>query len=556
MRQLLKTGTSILFRRQTNILSAAIIIMATYGLSHLIGLFKTRLLIGTFFATSPHLLDAYNAAFLIPDTIFQLLVIGSLSAAFIPVFTRYLVKEEKEAWHVASSSLNLILLVFFVLSIFTFIFVHPLAHLIAPGFDAAQITVMSLLIRIMLVAQLFFCVSGFLTGIIQSHQRFLIPALAPVVYNLGIIFGIICLSPTLGIVGPAIGVVIGALLHMLIQIPLAIRLGFRFLPVFDFRHTGVKEIIRLMPPRTLALGVDQIEQFVSVILTSLLAAGSLSLLNVARLLYAIPASIFGVAIGQAALPTLSQQSGSADRQQFRQTLTTSLLQITFLALPVSILFVILRIPIVRLAFGSHSFPWLATLLTAKTLAVLAVSAVFSAMMQLIIRGFYALHDTRTPLIVGLFAAIFDTVAGILFIAVFKWGIVGIALAISLTSIIETITLFFLLARKVYFDRVADLTFLLSLSKMAAVAIITSISLWIPMRLLDQFVFDTTRTLPLIGLTIITSLIGLTVYMSLSTLFRVQETATFYAVFRRITRFHKLFSPKTPEAVIVSAPDQN
>ncbi|MEK9200954.1 MAG: murein biosynthesis integral membrane protein MurJ, partial [Patescibacteria group bacterium] len=403
MRDLLKNGSAFFTRKQNNILSAAFVIMVTYGLSNIVGLLKTRLLISYFFDTAG-LLDVYYAAFVIPDTIFQLLVIGSLSAAFIPVFSRLLVKKESEAWYVASVSLNLVVFLLAGISLLIFWQAPSLSRLIAPGFTGEQITIMSTLLRILLISQIFFSVSGFLTGIIQSHQRFLIPALAPLFYNFGIVLGTIILTPSLGIYAPAIGVVIGSVLHVAIQLPLARHLGFKFTFKLDISHTSVKEIVKLVPPRALALGIDQIEQFVSVVLASLLSAGSLSLLNVSRLLYTIPSTLFGVSIGQAALPALSRESSLEDKDKFYHTFSSALIQVAFLALPVSTLFIVLRIPIVRLVFGSSSFPWTATLLTAKALAILALSSTFAAIMHLVIRGFYALHNTKTPLIVGFAAA--------------------------------------------------------------------------------------------------------------------------------------------------------
>ncbi len=497
-------------------------------------------------------MDVYYAAFVVPDTIFQLLVIGSLSAAFIPVFTKNLEQNEKQAWDMAASSLNLVLLVFTTLSVVIFIFAPQLSKLIAPGFDSSQIAIMASLLRVMLVAQLFFSVSGFLTGMIQSHQRFFVPALAPIVYNLGIIIGIVFLSPVIGIMGPAVGVVIGAVLHMAIQIPAAYHLGFRFSTKLDISNPGVREIVRLMPPRALALGIDQIEQLVAVILASLLAPGSLSLLNVARLLYSVPASLFGVTIGQAALPTLSKQSNDKDKTLFLKTLTETLTQVAFLALPMSVLFIILRVPIVRIVFGSRSFPWTATILTGKTLAILALSATFSAVMQLIIRGFYALHDTKTPLIIGLLAAILDTFLGVIAVKVFNFGILGLAGSIAATAILETLILYFLLIRLLRVDYNVKSSHFWPLVKMLVISLITGISLWIPMHLLDQFVFDTTRTVPLLALTIITGFIGAGVYMLLSYIFDIPELYAYIAVIKKITNWRQLINSNLQTTV----PEQN
>ncbi|HBC72335.1 MAG: hypothetical protein UX91_C0001G0044 [Candidatus Amesbacteria bacterium GW2011_GWB1_47_19] len=556
MRELLKNGRLLFLRRQTDILSAAFVIMVTYAVSQVMGLFKTRLLISYFFGSKAGSLDVYYAAFVIPDTLFQLLVIGSLSAAFIPVFTRYLSRDESQAWYIASASLNLILLVFIVLSLVIFTFAPFFSRLIAPGFNPHQVSVMASLLRVMLTAQLFFAVSSFMTAIIHSHQRFLIPALAPIAYNLGIILGTIILSPVMGIFGPAVGVVFGSFLHMSLQIPVAIRLGFRPRAILDYRHPGVRETLRLMPPRALALGIDQIEMFAAVFLASLMASGSLTLLNVARLLYTIPSTLFGVTLGQAALPTLSRLASRSDPRAFYRTLSDALKQAVFFALPLSILFIVLRIPIVRLVFGARSFPWAATLTTGKTLAILAAAATFTAVMQLIIRAFYALHDTRTPLYVGLGAAIFDVVVALIATRFFNLGVIGLAIAISATAALETMILVGLFLRRIKLE-VSEIKKLMgSFSRMAVTGLATGLSLWLPMRLLDKFVFDTTRTLPLIGLTLTTSLTGLAVYLFLSYLFRVEELSSFVSLFRRITHWKSLFVNQPEEPLILPAPDQN
>lgn len=554
MRELLKNSSKFLFHRQTNILTAATIIMATFATSHLVGLLKTRLLIAYFFNTKSYLLDVYYAAFLIPDTVFQLLIIGSLSAAFIPVFTRYLSRHESEAWHLANSVFNIVVLMFISISMIAFFLAVPLSRIIAPGFSPLQISILAPLLRLMLVAQIFFAISGFLTAMIQSHQRFLIPALAPLVYNFGIIFGLVVFSPFIGIYGPAVGAVIGAALHMGIQLPLAVKLGFRPQASLDFRQPGVKEVMVLMPPRAIALGIDQVEQLVAAALASTLVAGSLSLLNVARMLYAIPSSIFGVTIGQAALPILSRQSSDSDKQMFSQTIIETVLQVIFLALPLSMLFIVLRIPIIRLVFGTKSFPWTATLLSGKILGILALSAPFSAAVQVIYRGFYALHNTKTQLWVGAIAAILSTLSALVAVNFLGWGLIGLAIVLSVTTIVETSFLFLLLAKSFHVSQPQKnflaYNFLLPLVKMVTTAIITGFSLWIPMQLLDRFVFDTTRTVPLLALTGITSTIGLCAYLLLSYLFRVDELKVFLSLLKRLGNL-RLILKSTPTPTPVS-----
>lgn len=552
MRDFLNNGRNLLFRRQTNILSAAFVIMATYGISHLVGLMKTRLLISYFFGTSARQLDVYYAAFVVPDTVFQLLIVGALSAAFIPTFSKFLNRNAKDAWYMTAASMNLIIGTLIIISAAIFIFANPICQLIAPGFDAAQIGLMVSLLRIMLGAQILFGISGFLTSIIQTHHRFLVPALAPIVYNLGIILGIIFLSPRFGIFGPAIGVVIGAALHMLIQLPLALKLGFKFIFKLDVKHPGVREVTKLMPPRVLALSTDQVEQFVAVTLASLLMPGTLSLLNAARLLYSIPASLVGATIGQAAFPSLSQSASLSDLTKFKGILANSLLQILFIALPISTLFIILRVPIVRIIFGSRTFPWEATLLTGQTLAVLAVSASFYAIMQLVVRGFYALHDTRTPLFIGVVAAAFNIILSFVAVYVLKWNLIGIALGISVTSILETLILLALLYKKL--GTLGEfLVVLWPILKMFVISLIMGIGLWLPMRLLDQFVFDTTRTLPLLALSASTSVIGIGVYLLLSRLFKVEQLQDFITLFKRLGQWRQILAA-TPEGATIDTLD--
>jgi len=301
--------------------------------------------------------------------------------------------------------------------------------------------------------------------------------------------------------------------------------------------------------------VDQIEQLVAVLLASLLAAGSLTLLNVARLLYAIPALLFGSSIGQAALPSLSHISAKDERKQFSETFSASLFQVIFMAIPISVLFIVLRIPVVRLAFGAKTFPWEATLLTGATLAILALSSVFYAAMQLLIRAFYALSDTRTPFWIGLAAAMLDSGLAIILSKWAGFGILGIAVAISATAVIESLVLTLLLLDKLG-QSVSWRHFFGRLLQLGVIGVLTGFCLWAPMRLLDKFIFDTTRTLPLLGLTVITSIIGMGVYILLSYIFKVPELALVGRAFRKLSTWRQGLTNPAVEATIVPAPDQN
>jgi len=523
-------------RRQSSIASAAFVIMTTYGLSSLLGLIRNRLLASFFFGGREWQLDVYFASFVIPDTVFQLLVIGALSAAFIPVFSQYYQKSKAKGWQLASLAINAILLIFLAVSVLVFILARPLSQLIAPEYNLSQINLMVQLIRVMLVAQLFFAVSAFLTGMLQAHQRFIIPAISPILYNLGIIIGTVFLSGRLDIFGPAIGVVLGAFLHFIIQLPFAWNLGWRYQPILNFRHSGIKAMIRLMLPRTLTLAVGQIENFLAVVFTAGLTAGSLSMFKFARQLYVLPINLFGVTFAQAAFPSLSRQAAQQQLKGFKQLFCQTLRQLVFFALPASLFLLILRVPLVRLAFGVKQFPWQATLLTAKVLAALALSIVLQAASHLLIRCFYALHNTRKPLAVSLVTAGINVVLSWLLVKYFNWGVLGLAWALTLTNVFQTVGLGVLLYRQLFgFD---GREFLLALIKMLLAAGLTAICLWLPMRFFDRYVLDTTRTIGLIALSLIVGLIGSGVYLIVSHWLGIEEVGTLGRLWQRLRHWRQ------------------
>lgn len=547
MKNFLRNGRLIFSRKQANILSAATVIMLAVAVSRFLGLLRDRLLAGTFFGGQEWQLDVYFAAFRIPDMIFQLLVLGALSAAFIPVFSRYLEKSEKQAYHLSSSVINLLMIFFVFLGTLVFIFAQPLTRLIAPTFSPIEINLMVNLTRIMLLAQLFFCFSNFLTGVIQSHQRFLIPALSPIVYNLGIISGIVFLSRWWGIYGPGLGVVIGAFLHLLIQLPLALKLGFRYSFVLDWRHPGVRKAGRLMLPRTLALAVNQIELTVAVFLATSLSAGSLSVFYFAQHLMNVPIGLFGSTIGQAALPTLSRESG--DFERFKETFLSSFHQILYLALPVSAILLILRIPAVRIVFGAASFPWKATLLTGRVLAIFSVSIFAQAAIQLLVRGFYALHNTKTPFLIGSLAVLVNVSLSFFFILRLGLGVLGLALATSLASFLQSGLLLIFLNKAV--NGFGKKRLFVPVIKMGLATVLTTVALWAPMRLLDKFILDTTRTINLVILTIVATLSGMVVYIFFSYIFKIAELQSFVSLARRLGRWQKVLE-ESDEIITIPA----
>ena len=522
-------------RKSTSILSAAVIIGFSFLASALLGLVRNRLLAARFFGGMEGSLDVYFAAFVIPDTVFQLLVVGAVSATFIPVYQEYFEKSEKEANDLANAAFTSIGFFLFIFSVLIAIFARPLSSLLT-NFSSDKLDLMANLIRLMCLAQMLFAVSSFLTGVLQSQKRFLIPAIAPLLYNIGTILGIFFLSPYIGIYSAAVGVVFGAFLHMAVQLPTAFSLGYFPRLNFDLNHKGVRSMMKLMPPRALALGLDQIERAVAVNLTSFLAAGSLSIFTFARQLYVLPISLFGVSLSQASFPSLAAEGLLADKTKFRQTLSKSILQIFFFALPASVLILILRIPLVRIAFGTKSFPWDATLSTGRALAFLALSIAPQSVSHTLTRSLHALKDTKTSLVIGFITMVVFVSLSYIFGLFAGKDVVGLCLALSIGNIVD-----FVLTYWAVRHRVGPLAISGKIYKMLFASLATAIFLWIPMRLLDQFVFDTTRTVPLIALTLIVSTVGFSVYLFICWLMKIEELTEVVLIAKKLGNWRKILA---------------
>src|SRR3989338_257864 len=526
---MVKNILSLLYSRQSSILSGAFIIMATVILSKILGLVRDRLLAHLF---SPDQTEIFFAAFRLPDLFFQLLILGALSVAFIPVFTEIFEdKGRQEAFEMARSVLNVALLIFILAAVFIYIFAFPLtSFLIVPGFTPVRQAEVASLTRIILLGEVILAVGSFFIGILQSFQRFIIPAFASVFYNLGIILGILFFSKTLGITGAAVGVLIGAVLHTLIQLPLVFSMGFRFKFPFKFFNPGVKEIIRLMSVRTFGLAAEQINETVGLALASLAAIGSVTYLTFAQHLQVVPIGLFGATLAQAALPVLSAERARGRIEELKVTLLTTLHQILFLTLPATAILIVIRIPVVRLIFGASQFNWKATVLTCATLAFLSIGLAAQAIALLLVRGFYALKDTKTPVIVSAVVVSLNIVLSVYFIVILKLDVWSIGLANSISALLSGVLLFWTLHFKV--GKFNLRAVLIPLLKMIMATIIMGVALYIPIKLLDQVIFDTTKTINLLALTGISSVFALSVYVILVWFLKVQELDTYVELLKR------------------------
>lgn len=543
---MVKNLFSLLYSRQTSILSGAAIIMATVILSKILGLLRDRLLTHLF---PPDTISIFFAAFGIPDIIFQLLIFGALSVAFIPIFTEYSQGQNKdEAFKLAGSILNLALLIIGLAVIIIFIFIEPLTNLIVPGFSPDQKLQTAALTRVILLGQLFLVAGSLFSGVLQSFQRFIIPALAGVFYNLGIIVGVVLFSASLGIMGAAVGVVIGAILHFSIQLPIILSVGFRPKFLLTVFHSGVKEIWGLMSVRSLGLAAELMNERVAIALASLISVQSVTYLTLSQHLQLVPVSLFGATVAQAALPVLSAERSRGRVDEFKTTLLTTLHQILFLALPATAILVVLRIPAVRLTFGASQFDWEATVLTGLTLAYLSIGLAAQSIALLLVRGFYALKDTKTPVVVSLIVVGTNILLSVLFVLFLKLDVWSLGLAFSISSILSAFLLFLTLHFKVGKFHLRSV--LNPFFKMMMATVIMGVALYIPIKLLDQVIFDTTRTINLLFLTGISSIFALSVYIVVVWFLKVRELQTYADLIRRVARFQTKFKAKeiiTPES---------
>lgn len=532
-------------RKQTSIGSAALVLALMVLTSRFLGLIRDRLLAARF---SPEELGVYFAAFRLPNLLFELLVMGAFTSAFIPVFTRYLTQnKEDDAWRMAASIINMSLLLLVLLAVPLFIWTEGVSRLFAPGFSDEQIKLMAQFTRVILVLQVApLLVGNFFTGILQSFKSFLVPALAPVLYNIGIIIGIVLLSSSFGLFAPVIGIGIGAILFMIIQIPVLFAIGYRHLFVVDFRHRGVRDVFKLMGPRTLGLAASQIDTTVDLILASLLGAKMVTIFNFASHLQQLPVGLFGATIAQAALPSLSISAAKEDKEELKSAIVTSIKQMLFFILPISVLFIVLRIPVVRLVFGAERFDWEATVLTGMTLSMFSISLFAQAVIHLLARAFYALYDSRTPVLVAIASILVNTTLSVLFIQGMHLPIWSLGVSTSVAGIMQVVILFCFLDKRLETFSRRDL--FVPLLKMSVAALLSGVVIYIPMKLLDQLVFDTTRTFGLFLLTGMTTAIGLSVYFFLAWVMGVGEVRSFLLMILRVRRVPTILLEPAREVV--------
>ncbi len=431
--------------RPRQLAQAATIVMAFFVASRVLGLVRDIVISHQFGTTRA--LDAYFAAFNVPDFIFNVIAGGALGSAFIPTFAAALaVGDTKRAWRLASAIINLALLLLTAIAVLLAIFAEPVvAVTVARGFTPSEQALTADLMRWMLITPIVFGVSGIVMGILNSHQHFVLPALAPVLYNAAIILGALILAPTLGVYGLMVGVIVGAFLHLAIQVPWLVRARMRYTPTLGLDDADVHEVVRLMLPRTFGIAAVQINFLVSTILASSLPVGAIAALSYAWRVMLLPVGVVGQSLATAIFPTFSAQNARNELGDFRRTFSIAFRTTLYLTIPATAGLLILGAPFVAVLFQRGEFDARSTAETAWALQFYALALFAHSGLEIVTRAFYAMHDTKTPVVIGVGAMGLNVVLSLVLLAPLAQG--GLALASSLATILELLTLLLLLRRR-------------------------------------------------------------------------------------------------------------
>ena len=416
-----------------NVASAAALVAFFSILSRFMGLIRDNILVRTLGVGDS--LDAYYTAFRVPDTVFQLLIVGTLSASFIPIFSKHFANDESRAWKYASAMLNGTLLLFIAVAAGFAIFAPQLTPLIAWGFpDEKQAMVVDMM-RILLIGQCFFAASMVFGSMLQATRRFFLYSIAPIVYNAGIIHGAVIFVPFLGPMGLAVGTAFGALMHAVIQGVGVFALGYKYRPRLAF-DADIRKTVLQMGPRTVSLAVTQINFLLMTSIASTLVGGSVAMLQFAYNLNFFPIGVVAVSYAIAAFPTLCSGVDSQGRatRAFVDAFSSTVRQVLFFLVPATISFLLLRAQIVRLVLGAKGFSWDATELTADALAIFALSFCAQGMVFVLVRGFFAFEKTAVPFFAALIVAALNIVLA--WYLAPMWGLLGLAAAFSIAAVVQ------------------------------------------------------------------------------------------------------------------------
>jgi putative peptidoglycan lipid II flippase len=511
-----------------SVTGAAILIALATLLSRFIGIVRDRTF-AHYFGAGP-VMDAYYAAFKIPDLIYSLLIAGALTAGFIPTFTKLFfesTEDKSKAWRLANNVITIVGVALAALCGIGILAAPLLVKVIAPGFTGEQTSLILVFTRIMLLSPLILGVSMVIGGILQSLRQFLLYSIAPIFYNFGIIIGTTIFTKFIGLSGLAWGVVLGAFLHLLVQTIGAYLNNYRWRWHFDLKDPDTRIIGKLMIPRTMGLAVNQVNTVIVTILASLLPLGSVAIFNFANNLQDVPTGIIGIPFALAVFPVLSRLSATSDIDEFGSTIASTSRQIIFLVIPLSVCFMLLRAQIVRVVLGTGEFDWSATIQTADALAAFSLGLFAQSLIPLFARAFYALNNTTIPFVVSVISELLCIIGSLVLMR--PLGVAGLALADATAAIFGMLTLGIILRKRV--KTIIDERFLPFLFKIIAAAVTMGLVIQMLKYPLAS-IFDQHYFWGILSQGLIAGILGLLIYGYLCRRLGVEEVIHFQNSLKR------------------------
>jgi putative peptidoglycan lipid II flippase len=471
-------------------------------------------------------LDTYYAAFRIPDMIYNLLVLGVISAAFIPIFTQYKkANDEKNAWEFSSSMLHLIFLVILLISVLVYMFAPFVVHLIAGGFSQEQMDMTAKLMRIMLISPILFSITSIIISLQDSFKTFLFRSIGPLFYNIGIIAGIVFFGAKFGVVGVTWGVIIGAALQLIVQLPVLKTIGYKHVWMLGYKRKDVQKALKLTIPRILGLSLTQLTLLVSTFIGSFLMTGSITIFYLADNLQSVPQGMIGLSFAITSFATLAELASEPSHEPFANEVKRVMGQIFFLLTPAAIGMLVLRNEIINIILVYGKFTLIDAQYTSEVMGVLLIALFAQSTIPLLARGFYAFHNTKIPLYSGFAGAIVSIIGSLILALWLHVGIVGIAIACTVGDTLNLVILYVYLQKKVKFD-------ILNWATMLKIVIISTImgSLLYILKLVIPFAGTTIFRIELLLIYIIA---GVVVYFGLAELLNMEEAKMIMKYVRRL-----------------------
>jgi putative peptidoglycan lipid II flippase len=517
-----------------NLAAAGLLVSGAFLVSRVLGWLRYIVMVEIFGASGE--LDAFLAAFRLPDLMFQLVAAGALSSALIPIAAALVASgENARTWRVISTIANLMLLALLLMAAVIFVAAPWIVPLITPGFvaDPPKLERTIELTRIMLLSPIFLALGSVATSLLNARNRFAASVLAPIVYNLAIIVGTIFLSGPFGVTGLAIAVVLGSVGHLLIQLPAVIGLGYRHVPRIDFGDPQARQALLLMAPRAIGLGVTQITFVVVTAIASTFGDGGISAFQLAFVVLQIPLGVIGVPLGVVVLPALSRDAAVGRTDEFAGLVSRALRLLLFVMVPIAGLGIVLADAVVEVLFGGGRTDSRTLDLISVTLRTFLLGLAAHAMIAVLARAFYANQDTRTPVVAGIVSVVFNTTLAVVFSLQLGLGLAGIGLAIAIGAWIEALMLLVILQRRTPELRPGPIG-LVGLRSLVATTAAAAVTLGITggLRLIGA---DAPSRLDVALRLVVAGGIGLAIYLGLAAALRIPELPSIVGVMADLLR---------------------